>query len=269
MSTHSSRRTKLTATLACLLLLSLGIIAWMEIGPSQTTPQATANIKSIIIKRAGHADITLVKTDSIWTMTTPYKLVANTQRIDPLLSLGSASFDGYDKAEVDMSATGLNKPRASITIGTREFLLGENDANGERRYTLVDDQVSFVPGWVWSLVHGGVTAFSDLTVFNQLPEDIYLVKGSDINKLTNVEQWQLLQADKISAWPGDAAQSPENDNAEEVTDETIWQLTTTDDANSVEPLAKLLRLEDRTLINTQPGFAFAISNARLDALLNQ
>ncbi len=264
MSTHSSRRTLITIVLACVFLLALGIIGWIEFGHSRAAPQAIANIDSIIIKRNGHADITLVKAGSIWKMTTPYELDANTQRIEPLLSLGTAGFDGYDKAEVDIPATGLNSPGASITIGSREFSLGETDADGERRYTLVDDKVSFVPGWVWSLVHGGVTAFSDLSVFTQLPEDTYLVKGNDITKLPNVDQWEELQADTISDWPGDTASLPEGGS-----DESVWYLSATNDANSVEPLARLLRLEDRTLINTQPGFAFAISNARLDTLLNQ
>jgi len=197
-------------------------------------------------------------------MTKPYELVANHQRIDPLLSLGSAIFDGYDKTEVDLPATGLNAPEASITIGSREFLLGEPDADGERRYTLVDDKVSFVPAWVWSLVHGGITAFSDLSIFTALPENLYLIRGNKTSKLANVELWEALQADKISAWSNDSAKLPEG-----YADGTLWQLTSSADPNGAELLATLLRLEDRTLINSQPGFAFAISNARLDALLNQ
>jgi len=263
MSTHSARRTLITIALAGFFLLSLGLIGWMEFSHTRSAPQAATNIESIIIKRTGHPDITLVKAGAVWNMTTPYKLVANSQRINPLLSLGSATFDGYDKRDVDMSATGLVTPGASITIGAREFALGKTDADGNRRYTLVDNKVSFVPGWVWSLVHGGVTAFSDLSVFNQLPDDIYLAKGNNITKLTNVEQWKLLKADKISAWSNEAEIAPHSG-----TDKSIWQLVATDKPNSAEPLARLLRLEDRTLINTQPGFAFAISNARLDALLN-
>lgn len=264
MSTHSSRRTLITIALACVFLLSLGLIGWMEFGHSRAAPQAITSIDSIIIERDGYADITLVKAGSIWKMTSPYELIANAQRIDPLLSLGTAAFEGYDKAEVDMPATGLNSPGASITIGSREFSLGETDVDGQRRYTLVDDKVSFVPGWVWSLVHGGVTAFADLSVFTQLPEDTYLIKGNDITKLTNADQWKELQADKISDWPDDSAGLPEDGS-----DELLWYLSATNHSNPAEPLARLLRLEDRTLINTQPGFAFAISNARLDALLNQ
>ena len=264
MSTHSSRRTQITVALTCVLLFSVALIGWMELGGYQAAPQTQADIGSIIIKRDGHADITLVKTGSVWNMTTPYELVANSQRINPLLSLGTAIFDGYDKTEVDMSAAGLDTPAASITIGTREFLLGANDVDGERRYTLIDDKVSFVPGWVWSLVHGGVTAFSDLSVFSQLPDDIYLFKDDNITKLKNVEQWAALQADKISAWPNESAPL-----AESRANNLVWQLSASNDPNKTEPLATLIRLEDRTLINTQPGFAFAISNARLDNLLNQ
>lgn len=236
----------------------------MEFGNSRTATQAMPDIQSIIIKRTGHEDINLIKTGSVWNMTTPYELVANTQRIDPLLGLGSATFDGYDKTEVDLAATGLNTPGASITIGTREFLLGEPDADGERRYTLVDDKVSFVPAWVWSLVHGGVTAFANLTVFTELPDSLYLVKENQTIKLTNVDLWKSLQADKISAWSNDSATLSQG-YAEGV----VWQLTSSDSPVLAKTLATLLRLEDRTLINSQPGYAFAISNARLDALLKQ
>jgi len=264
VSTHSSRRKQLTVALVCSLALLLGIIVWMEFEPASNTAQSAASITSIKIKRAGHADISLLKTGSVWKMSAPYQLLANAQRIDPLLGLGTANFDGYDQSEVDLPATGLNTPAASITIGTREFLLGAPDVDGERRYTLVDEKVSFVPGWVWSLVHGGVTAFSDLTVFSELPDEVYLIQGTDVTRLTNIEQWQSLQADKISAWEDNFAQQSET-----VTEPTPWLLTNSDDPNAATSLATLLRLEDRTLINTQPGFAFAISNARLDALLSQ
>jgi len=263
MSTHSTKRKQILLALMGLFFLLLGLIAWMEMDQFRPAAQTSTNINSIIIKRADHEDISLIKTGAVWHMTTPYKLVANAQRIDPLLSLGSATFDGYEKSEVDLPATGLTAPAASVTLGAREFLLGEPDVGGERRYTLVDDKVSFVPAWVWSLVHGGVTAFSDLTVFTELPNDVYLVQGNETTKLNNVEQWQLLQADKITDWPNDSSQS-----LVENTDDMSWQLRSTDDNKTAEPLATLLRLDDRTLINTQPGFAFAISNARFDALLN-
>ena len=264
MNSHSARRTKLTFALACLLVLLLGIVVWMEFDHSGADSDAVTSPTSIVIKREGHKDITLVKTESLWNMTTPYELIANAQRIEPLLNLGSASFDGYDKAEVDLPATGLNSPAASITIGGRAILLGKTDATGDRRYALIDNKVSFVPDWVWSLVHGGVTAFSDLTVFSELPDNVFLIKDNNITKLTNIEQWQALQADKISAWSNDSTtrqQSQPNN--------TMWQLSSTEERNPAQPLATLLRFADHTLINTRPGFAFAISNARLDALLAQ
>jgi len=263
MTTHSAKRTQLAVALAVLFLLLLGLATWMEFGKMRPTPHANANIESIIIKRTGHADITLVKTDSIWKMTTPYELIADSQRIEPLLSLGTASFNGYDQTEVDMSATGLSAPDASIIIGEREFLLGESAADGERRYALIDQKVNLIPEWVWSLVHGGVSAFSDLTVFTQLPKDVFLIKGGDILKLANVEQWASLQADRVSAWSDDFEPLEQARN-----DDALWQLTATETPGSVIPLATLLRLEDRTLINTKPGFAFVISNERLESLIN-
>lgn len=266
MSTLSTKRSWLSAILAGIFVLLLGVIGWMEFGHSPPTQVAKDDIKSISIRRSGHADIDMVRTGTLWKMTTPYALSANTQRIDPLLSLGTANFDGYDKTEVDLPATGLSTPAASITIGSREFLLGEPHADGQRRYTLVDDKVSFVPDWVWSLVHGGVTAFSDLTIFTDLPDGVFLIKGNQKGsqkiKLHNIEQWRSLQADKVTELPNELIAAGQEQN-----EAMLWQLSSMDNTSPADQLAKLLRLDDRTLIQTKPGFAYAISNARFDALL--
>lgn len=264
MSTYSAKRKTLTFALVGVLALLLGLIGWMEFDGQTTDHNLNPNAKNITIQRNGHDDIALTLTIDGWHMTAPYALKANTQRIDPLLSLGSANFDGYEKSEVDLAATGLNQPGASLTIGQREFLFGDADVSDERRYALVDNKVSFVPSWVWSLVHGGVTAFADLTVFNELPTELFLVAENETRKLDNIEQWRGLQADKIAQWPDTTALSIEERNRI-----ISWQLSTSDKLDSNGVVANLLRMEDRTLINTKPGFAFVISNARFDALLDR
>jgi len=261
MSTHSAKRRQLTLLLACLFLLLLIAIAWLEFGSAKKAPQTIAEINSITIKRAAQPDIKLVKNGSNWNMTTPYQLAANAQRIEPLLMLGTANLDGYDKTEVDLPATGLNNPGASVIIGSREFQLGETDVDGDRRYTLVDNKVSFVPDWVWSLVHGGVSAFCDLSVFMQLPDSVYLIDHQQATKLANIDQWRTLQADKIDDWP-------EQTTTPLQASKSLFRLNSSDDPNSGESLGTLLRLRESTFIQTKPGFAYVISNKRLDALLN-
>lgn len=268
MKTQSAKRNVLTLALTGVFALLLSVIWWIEFGQTPATTMTNADINKIVITRNGHADIVLARENAAWRMTKPYALKANAQRIEPLLSLGLANFAGYDIAEVDMAASGLIAPDATITVGTRTFQLGLTDAQGERRYALVDNKVSFVPEWVWSLVHGGVTAFADLNVFAEFPADVYLhsddVAGNDNveRNLGNVDEWRVLQADKIVAWPDER-----NTPAQVSFDRRRYSLSTSIQDVASDSFAEVVQFEKDTLINTQPGFAFAISTARMRELI--
>lgn len=264
MATHSGQRIQLTIALSLVLLGLLSIIAWMELGGKNAGDQATASIDSIVITRKGHDDISLVRDASMWRMTAPFSLRANALRIEPLLNLGQSPFSGYALSEVDLPATGLSQPEASISFDGRTFLLGNTDVDDERRYTMVDEQVGFVPAWVWSLVHGGVTAFADLTVFEELPDELYLVDGDSVRKLDNRVRWTSLQADKVVAWPG----SFELGQKTSTGSPRVLSLRTSSDVSAGSVIATMVKMSDFTAIVTQSDFAFAISNARLDTLLN-
>jgi len=285
MPTQTTKRNRLTLLLGGVFLCLIGIIGWMEFGNQPAQVASTDSIDNITIKRAGHPDIVLVKSNQQWRMRAPFDLRGNAQRIDPLLSLGVANFDGYEQSEVDMAATGLNAHKASISIGEREILLGNPDNTDERRYALIDNTVSFVPSWVWSLVHGGVTAFSDLTVFTALPNEVYLQTDGATTKLINLASWTTLQADKVTAWPNELT----TQNASEKTDVSNdigkhWTLMTSPDKAKAQHLATVVKMQDHTLIRVHLAdtsqsrtdasspksgpFAYVISNARFDALLN-
>lgn len=259
MSTHASKRLKLTFALSAMLLLLLSAIIWLE-RPRQTREAINnESIERIVIKRAGHDDIELRYSQNNWLMAKPYSLLANKQRIEPLITLGTAQIDGYEKTDVDLPATGLNQPGASVLIGTREILLGNPDIDGDRRYAMVDDKVSLLPEWVWSLLHGGVTAFADLNVFTSLPDELYLINDDNVQRVLNVDQWRALQADKISPAPSiDQTAEP---------DTISWQLNQTASGDSAGRLAVIRQLQENTLIQTESGFAFTVSNTRADALL--
>lgn len=264
MASHSARRTQLTIALTLVLFALMAVIAWMEFGGKNNGSQTVEVVDTIVITRKGHKDITLVRDASNWRMTTPFSLNANAQRVEPLLNLSKVSFDGYAASEVDLTAAGLTQPSASITFDQRTFLLGDTDADDERRYTMIDNQVGFVPAWVWSLIHGGVTAFADLTVFNALPDALYLADGDNVKTVDNADQWKDLQADKIVPMPD----SSETGMSTSSDGNRVLKLRTTDDTSTGDVLATIIQLNKYAVISTQPGFAFAISNAQLDTLLN-
>lgn len=264
MATHSGKRTQLTIALSLVLLGLMATIAWMEFGGIPSDNQKAKSVDTIVITRKGHEDITLIRDAATWRMSTPYALNANAQRIEPLLSLSQSTFNGYAASDVDLPATGLTQPAASVTFDERTFQLGNTDVDGERRYTMVDDQVGFVPAWVWSLVHGGVTAFADLTVFDNLPAALYLADGDTVRALSNNALWKDLQADNIIPW-SDKLQS---DAQTSTNGPHILFLRTTNNENTGEVLATIIRTSDYAVISTQPDFAYAISEERLDTLLN-
>lgn len=268
MNTHATKRTRLTLILVGVLALLIGVIGWMEFAQQVKSVQQADAIQHIVINRTGHPTIELMREEPVrdqsdWRITKPFSLTANAQRIEPLLGLGTASFDGYNTSEVDMSATGLASPGASMIIGEREFLLGNTDASGDRRYALVDGKVSFVPEWVWSLLHGGTTAFAELTVFNALPENVYLKSNNNTeSKAGSAELWQTLQADKILPWPVENAQVIGDQSADGT--HTLHSSAAINDSNK---LADIIEFQDVTVLITQPGFAFAVSNERMSPLL--
>lgn len=264
MSSHSARRTQLTWLLVCVFLLLAGVIAWMEFGSQSSSSHSAQAINRIVVTRAGHDPLELVRTENDWQITKPYLIKANTQRVEPLLSVGAASFEGYATSEVDMQAAGLEAPRASLTFNKRKFSLGTADASGERRYALVDEQVGFVPEWVWSLLHGGVTAFADLNVFDELPDSVHVHSGDSVQKAGNIDQWRSLQADKIVAWP-----DYRDKLASESARGKIFTLNSSADITDDNQIAEVIEFDEATLINTSPGFAYAISNERMRELLQQ
>lgn len=269
MTSHAAKRKQLVWILASVFILLIACIIWLERDRQPKPAQYAQDINDITISRNGHDDIKLVRSETDnavhWLMSEPYALTANSQRIEPLLTLGSARLDGYTTDEVDMSATGLENPGASFSVGSRTFLLGNTDLDGERRYALVDGQVTLLPEWVWSLVHGGVSAFANLMVFESVPDALYLISESNTVAVDDIDQWRTLQADKISS-----LSTSDNNNQEPAQERQIarWVLSASRENDGQSQLAELIQFADHTLIQTKPGFAYAISNARLNKLLN-
>jgi len=262
---HANKRKHVTFALLALFLLLIGLIGWMELRDQSSNREANEIVERITIKRKGHSDIRLNRIAERWRITAPYSLNANSQRVEPLLTLANAQFNTYEKNQVDMRATGLDAPAATLILGEREFALGLTDIEGDRRYALVDHKVALLPEWVWSLIHGGVTAFADLQVFDQLPDSLYLINETETRLLESREQWAVLQADNISAWTTDFNANQEA--GADVGSVKQWLLSGSETASENSKLADILRFEDRTLIKTQAGYAYALSNARFDALL--
>ncbi len=264
MGSQSTKRNRLILILLATLVALGAVIYSIQQNKQQPTAQLTTSdtIDSIAITRDGFPDIKLVKRQDQWQMLKPYAIPANSQRIEPLLSLLTLPDAGYAQTDVDMNATGLNNSATSITLNNATFTLGNPDITGERRYVLFNDKVSFVPEWVWSLINGGVTAFADLTVFPNLAEPIFIEDNGNVDALDNLAQWAALQADKIIA----LAPSP-NAPAMEKPQYTL-QLLRSDNLNDADNVIANIHVHAKfATVTTQAGFAYVVALENLAALL--
>ena len=203
MSTHQNklRRTVYSATL--LLIVLLGIIAailWSEKSSKPIAVEQEA-LRTVAIKRAGYADITLEYLQSQWHLTSPCEATANPQRVQAFEQLLIPATHSYDAKEVDLEAAGLVDPLAFITINGTALKIGDTDLSGDRRYIQRGSDVEFAPEWILSLVQGGTSAFAMLNVF---PDALASVSTHSTNsnvKPSELQQWQALTANQVIAWP--------------------------------------------------------------------
>lgn len=239
-------------------------ILWLELSPVEQRYAPNAEIQKISIKRDGHDTIVLDKNAGVWTLTAPFKLNANAVRIEPLLTLIPGNETGYSPAEVDMAATGLLDSTTSITLNNETIKLGKPGTDGDRRYALINEQVFLLPEWVWSLVHGGVTAFADLTVFTDLPDTLYLHPndGFDNPRIypVSARAWRNLQADKIIP-------KPKMTQPSSYSFLTRFHVSTSESDNAQAVIADVARHQKYSVIWTQGKFAYVISHEKLDELM--
>lgn len=167
MTTHQQKRNTTLLLLSLLFLVLLSFIYWMETDKGATSSLEANQVDSIIIQREGHEAIRLVKQADQWYVHDTTMVAANQQRVLPLLGLTQLYNSGYNKLEVDLAGAGLTNPLASISLNDMHIALGNPDISGERRYAMIGDSVTFVPAWVWSLIHGGVNAFANEPIAQQ------------------------------------------------------------------------------------------------------
>lgn len=184
----------------------MAYLIWTDYRTASALAPVRVDAQSIRIKREGFEDIELSKMNEQWQMTAPCSLVANEQRLSPLIAALAPGAHQYNASEVDLDTAGLEQPLAVVFINGTEHRLGKTDLDGNRRYLQRGGAVELVPEWVLSLVNGGITAIAQLEVFptpvkqltinNKNNESSTVVTDSDI-----LNQWQAVAAQQIVSWP--------------------------------------------------------------------
>ena len=195
--------------LLIVLLTGIGTMLWHETQQRNAinTEQASIrnNLNSLVIKRPGKSDITLLAENDLWQVHEPCTLRVNPNRLQPLLSIASPAAFSYDAAEVDLEAAGLTQPLATVIANEQRIDIGNTDITGERRYAKRGDRVEFVAEWILPLLDGGLSALAALELFDHSISTVAIESLSDTQSMISdeVSTWQQLTAQQIVPWPID------------------------------------------------------------------
>ena len=135
-----------------LLLLAIVVVlvtvVFLEPGREQAAePQLSTldsnSISSITIKRSGLRTIILEKRESTWHMLQPYRAVANTERIDSLLTLPQAKVrTSFPAADRKLRHYDLAEPKATIEFDEEKFTFGSVEHISKHRFILYKDTIT-------------------------------------------------------------------------------------------------------------------------------
>ncbi len=185
---------------------------------SQLKPQ---NIEQINIKTADHT-IRLGKSGTSWQIESPVLWFANNIAVERIIDIVNSQTDSrLPSDEIDISTLGLQFPRAVLTLNQTDFIFGDTNNIGERRYLLTDDTVFLVKDRHLPFVSQGITGLLDrrllprsLAIRSFKAKAFQLSLSSDgkwqsedeshskkgIDQL--IDNWQTLEAKHIQRYQG-------------------------------------------------------------------
>jgi len=161
--------------------------------------------------------IQIQKTDNNWFIERPLQWSANNIAVERLLGITRLQTESrLPESQIDLSTLGLKIPRAVMSLNKTDFLFGDSNNIGNRRYLQVDSMVYLIEDRHLPFINQGLTGLLDRRL---LPPAIKLVKlklpdisltwdnpswiaednpnisSDDLNRL--IEKWQGQQATKI------------------------------------------------------------------------
>ena len=150
-------------------------------------------INSITIEIAQEL-LSLQRSGDDWSIESPIQWPANNINIKRLLSITNQESESrLASDEVDLSALGLQFPKASLRLNDIQMVFGATNNIGERRYLLVDSTVYLVPDIHLHFISQGLTGLVDRRL---LPQSIAL-------KSLKLPGWTLLR-DNQGGWQLDS-----------------------------------------------------------------
>ena len=130
------------------IVIILSLIAWFQPGLHQTvihylSPLKSKAITTIILERQDIGAIKLKKEKNGWFMHEPYRLPANTLRVDTITKLAQKrSYSQFQIENDELSRYHLDKPFVSVWLNETELTLGSEDPINRQRYAMnINDNI--------------------------------------------------------------------------------------------------------------------------------
>ncbi|CAL1238868.1 DUF4340 domain-containing protein [Candidatus Methylocalor cossyra] len=166
-------RSRIILNLALLVVVAiLGALAFFE--PFKKKPEsipiATVDENALTTLTLKNKDtITFEKKDGHWRLVAPFAAPANDTRVRQLIDIAKANSDArYPLKPEDRAKFGLDKPKASLVLGSTTLVFGDSDPINMRRYVEVGDTLHLVND---DFFHHLTAAATDYVDKKLLPEN--------------------------------------------------------------------------------------------------
>ena len=142
------RRAWLNVWLVAALAVLVWVV-WQEPGhaPKPTvklTALAPASITRVTLTNAD-GTLTLAKEEGRWQIEAPFKIAANTVRVEDLLQVAAAeSHSQFAVAGKDLASFGLAKPTIALRLNDVELKFGTTTAVDQQRYVQIGDTIHLI-----------------------------------------------------------------------------------------------------------------------------
>ncbi|MDH5356302.1 MAG: DUF4340 domain-containing protein [Gammaproteobacteria bacterium] len=116
-------------------------------------------IEKVSIQTADHT-LRLSKVGGSWQIDAPILWVANNIAVERIINIINSETDSrLPGSEIDLSALGLQFPKAILKLNNTDFVFGDTNNIGERRYLLTEDTVFLLADRHLPFMMQGITGF--------------------------------------------------------------------------------------------------------------
>lgn len=125
------------------------------------SPLRPAEVESMEIQTADES-IALRRLGQAWSLEAPIQWPANQINVARLLEIVDTPIESSLPAdEIDLSALGLEFPRARLRLNQQSILFGETNNIGQRRYVMIDSTVYLLPDIHLPFISQGLAGLVD------------------------------------------------------------------------------------------------------------